>query len=90
MLEGVKEKAAAFNKEMAKNVLQADRMQDQTVEDKWKEFSKAIRISAEATVGYRTAKKIKKPWITEMIIRKMDERKRWKCVNTTEGATNYR
>jgi type I site-specific restriction endonuclease len=32
----------------------------------------------------------KKPWITQEMISKVDERRRWKNVNTEEGRKNYR
>jgi hypothetical protein len=33
---------------------------------------------------------IYKPWITEEMISKMDERRKWKNGNTEEGRKNYR
>jgi hypothetical protein len=38
----------------------------------------------------RVEKTARKPWITEEIISKMDERRKWKNVNTEEGSKNYR
>jgi predicted dithiol-disulfide oxidoreductase (DUF899 family) len=75
MLEGIKEKANDFNREMVQNLKQADGVVNQVVNvnDKWKEFSKAIVKSAETTIGYKTTRKIKKPWISQMMISKMDE-----------------
>jgi len=35
-------------------------------------------------------KRARKPWITQEMINKMDERKKWKNVNTEEGRRNYR
>ena len=35
-------------------------------------------------------KRARKPWITQEMISKMDERKKWKNVNTEEGRRNYR
>jgi type I site-specific restriction endonuclease len=32
----------------------------------------------------------RKPWITQEMISKMDERRRWKNINTEEGRKNYR
>jgi hypothetical protein len=32
----------------------------------------------------------RKPWITQEMISEMDERRRWKNVNTKEGRKNYR
>jgi hypothetical protein len=45
------------------------------------------------TVSYlvgKVEKTARKPWITQEMISKMDERRRWKNVNTEEGRKNYR
>ena len=34
-------------------------------------------------------KRARKPWITQEMISKMDERRKWKNVNTEEGRRNY-
>ena len=36
------------------------------------------------------AKRIKKPWITEEMVRKMEERRRWKNINSELGKSIYR
>ena len=90
MLEGVNEKSDAFNKEMTKNIAHDEGVEGETVNDKWKRFSKAVVKSSEVVVGYQVTKNSKKPWMSEMMIRKMDERRKWKCVNTEEGVTNYK
>ena len=38
----------------------------------------------------KVEKRARKPWITQEMIRKMDERRKWKNVNTEEGTKNYR
>ena len=38
----------------------------------------------------KVEKRARKPWITQEIISKMDERRKWKNVNTEEGRRNYR
>jgi hypothetical protein len=35
-------------------------------------------------------KRLRMPWITQEMISKMDERRKWKSVNTEEGRKNYR
>ena len=42
------------------------------------------------TIGYQTTRKAKKPWISEKMIIKMDERRQWKNSNTEEGKKRYR
>jgi len=36
----------------------------------------------------KVEKRAKKPWITQEIISKMDEQRKWKNVNTEEGRRN--
>ena len=38
----------------------------------------------------KVEKKTRKPWITQEMISKMDERRKWKNVNTEKGRKNYR
>jgi hypothetical protein len=38
----------------------------------------------------KVEKRARKPWITQEMISKMDERRKWKNVNTEEGRKNYR
>jgi len=38
----------------------------------------------------KVEKRVRKPWITQEMISKMDERRKWKTVNTEEGKRNYR
>jgi len=44
------------------------------------------------TISYLVGKvetRARKPWITQEMISKMDERRKWKNVNTEEGRKNY-
>jgi hypothetical protein len=38
----------------------------------------------------KVEKRARKPWITQEIVSKMDERRKWKSVNNEEGLKNYR
>ena len=38
----------------------------------------------------KVEKRARKPWITQEMISKTDERRKWKNVNTEEGRKNYR
>jgi len=38
----------------------------------------------------KVEKRARKPWITQEMISKMDERRKWKNVNTEEGRKDYR
>ena len=38
----------------------------------------------------KVEKRARKPWMTEEMISKMDERRKWKNINNEEGRRNYR
>ena len=49
-----------------------------------------ILESAESHIGYNNNRPPKKPWITSGMIEKMDQRRRWKSVNTEVGRKKYK
>jgi hypothetical protein len=61
-----------------------------TVEEKWSSLRDIILKNARIHVGYRQGKRAKKPWITEAMLQKMRERRKWKSKNTMEGRTKYK
>ena len=48
-------------------------------------MKQAVLESAKSEIGYKEGVTAKKPWVTEEMIRKMDERRKWKNVTTEEG-----
>jgi hypothetical protein len=90
MLQGLEKKAKSFQDKMSEWAKTQDRMNNsRNINEDWKEFSTAVIENAEAIIGYRGAKRAKKPWITEEMIRKMDDRRKWKAVNSDDGRKNY-
>ena len=89
-LEGIEEKAGAFQKETLKELVKGGTDQGRSVDDDWKEFSNAVKKSAEKTIGYQKARRAKKPWVSEKMIEKMDERRRWKNVGNDNGLKRYK
>ena len=49
-----------------------------------------ILKSAKANIGIENKRPAKKTWVTEEMIKLMDERKKWKRVNTDVGKKMYR
>ena len=49
-----------------------------------------IRKSGEKNFGYEARKKPKKPWVTDQLIDKMEERRKWKNLNTEHSRRMYR
>ena len=56
----------------------------ETTEDKFTHLKESIAESAKENIGYSEGSRTKKPWITEEMLMKMNERRKWKAVNTEE------
>ncbi len=61
-----------------------------TINEKWLELKASLIDSAKRTIGFKSKREPKKPWITEDMIKKMKERRTWKTVSTAEGRRMYR
>jgi hypothetical protein len=61
----------------------------ENVEVQWNNIKECVLDTFSDLVG-RVEKRSRQPWITQEIISKMDERRKWKTVNTEEDRKNYR
>ena len=61
-----------------------------TVEKRWKGLKEAVIESAKVHIGFRKGREAKKPWITQEMLEKMEERRKWKSRNTVHGKKKYR
>ena len=59
------------------------------VEVQWNYVKECVLDTISDLVG-KVVKRARKPWITQEMISKMDDRRKWKNVNTEEGRKNYR
>ena len=59
------------------------------VEVQWNNIKEYVLYTVCDLVG-RVEKRARKPWITLQMISKIDERRKWKNVNTEEGRKNNR
>ena len=62
----------------------------QGVEGEWRNLKEAITVGAEEVYGCQGARTAKKPWITGEMLDKMDERRKWKSMNTDYGKSEYK
>lgn len=56
----------------------------------WNRLKSAILKSGEDNIGYEGRRKANKPWVTDQMLDKMEERRKWKNVNTENGRKMYR
>ena len=54
----------------------------QDVEEQWQDLKTAEIYSATCNIGYSKKSVTKKPWVTDEMLRKMDERSKCKHVNS--------
>ena len=59
------------------------------VEMQWNNIKECVLDTISGLVG-KVKKRARKPWFTQEMISKMDERRKWKNVDTEEGRKNYR
>jgi hypothetical protein len=62
---------------------------NRNVEGQWNNIKKCPLDTMSDCVG-KVEKKARKPWITQEMVSKMDERRKWRSVNNEEGKKNYR
>jgi len=58
-------------------------------EVQWNNIKECVLDTISDLAG-KDEKRARKPWIIQEMISKMDERRKWKNVNTEEGRKNYR
>ena len=58
-------------------------------EVQWENIKECVLVNIVVLVD-KVGKRARKQWITQEMISKMDERRKWKNVNTEKGGRNYR
>jgi hypothetical protein len=67
----------------------ANKCESANVEVLWNNIKKCVLDTMSDLVG-KVERRATKPWITQKMISKMDDRRKWKNVNNEEGRKNYR
>ena len=62
----------------------------QTIRDRWEALRENILDSAKKNIGIIKQERAKKSWITGEMIDKMEERRKWKSVNTEARRQKYK
>ncbi len=78
--------------ELAKRIEQQleKKNREQEVEERWRRLKAVIVQQAEAIVGYAKGREARKPWITNEMIKDMDDRRMWKHQSTEKAKQEYR
>ena len=83
-----KEVESNFNDAILK-VMKSENSDIIDTETRWQKLEESVQHGAQKVIGVKE-KREKKPWITEQLIDKMEERRKWKSVNGEEGRRKYR
>src|SRR6476661_6526331 len=86
-LDSLVTKVELFRKDIEEQV---QCFREETTEERWENLKGVVMKSAERNVGYVIGKVARKPWVTTVIMEKMQERRKWKNKNTEEGKRTYR
>ena len=81
-IEHLKKNIGAFQKSVEESLKSGSGME---INQRWIELTQVIVSSARKEIGYEKGTRKKKPWITEEMKSKMDERRKWKNRNTEDG-----
>lgn len=60
------------------------------VKVQWNNIKKCVLDIMSDFLVVKVEREARKPWITQQMINKMDEQRKWKKVNNVEGKKNYR
>jgi hypothetical protein len=61
-----------------------------SIEQRWQKLKKLVKTQARTVIGYKKGKQAKKPWVTEEMLKKMEERRKVKHQSTAVAKTEYR
>ena len=67
-----------------------DKAENKTVEERWVNLKTCVLESADIAVGCKSGNVARKPCVTDEMLQKMDERRKWKNTNTEEGKNKYK
>jgi hypothetical protein len=79
----------AYQKEIEDKLKDRDRS-SKNVEERWQVLKEAVIESAEKNVGHQNIQTARKPWVTDAMISKMEERRKWKNIRNKEGNSTYK
>ena len=88
-LEDLGSKKGRFHDVLEKELAKDGGRDDDSTENKWVKLREVVKNGAKEVYGFQETRRAKKPWITDKMIEKMDERRKWKNNNTEEGKKKY-
>ena len=88
-LKDLESKKGLFHQKLRQELAKVSKDKGDNSEREWVRLREAIKSGAKTAFGFHKASKAKKPWVTDKMMEKMDERRKWKHHNTVEGRKKY-
>ena len=79
-----------FMKEDVRKKIEENSLVKKSAEEHWSGLRSIVTESARKNIGFDRQKRPRKPWITNEMINKMEERRKWKNNQTKNGKQMYR
>ena len=76
-MEKLREEEGNAFMEMVESKLEDEAIAE-NVHQEWNHFKNILVCCAKETIGIENGKKVRKPWVTESMLKKMKERRKWK------------
>jgi hypothetical protein len=89
-LDDLESKKRRFQEVLEEEATKHNEVGDGSVENQWVNLRDGIKNEAKKIFGFQKAKRAKKPWITDKMMKKMDERRKWNGNETEEGKKRYK
>ena len=74
-MKDLKIKKGELQEELEKELDKAKENKDRSIQNKWKTIKEVVKNEAKKLLGFQKEKLAKKPWITDKMMKKMDERR---------------
>ena len=88
-LQKLEAKVESFQNKVNEKIRET-KQDDVGIEGRWRMLKNGVLEAAKTEVGYKMGTEARKPWVTDEMIRKMDERREWENVSTDDGVKKYK
>lgn len=88
-LSNLQSKKVQFQTVVEKELAEGSGRHDGKIDSQWTRLKDAIKGGAAKVFGFQSERVAKKPWVSEEMIEKMNERRKWKGSRTEEGRKKY-
>jgi len=88
-LSSLEDKKEQFQRAVEGGIRRGMSNRAEGIEKEWRQLKEAIIAGAKEVYGFQRRQVAKKPWITNEMLSKMDERRKWKNIQSENGRREY-